>query len=213
MLMALFLFSCTKSVPLPKLPVVVYDAKAVATAEKIIKPPADALYYDQAFVVELYQIYRDRVPTSDELLSWSNALSQGASREGIFRSIILGVDYLGRSEGETKLSDDLKSFLGKLHPFLEYGDSRYIFNIFWIVSNRTERALDIFDAFPYDDALKWYAHLSSMLAEYSDILQLPVRINKHPYFHYAWAKELPIQYVKSEIIIKLSKIMFALNQK
>ncbi|MCB0745022.1 MAG: hypothetical protein KDC67_14030, partial [Ignavibacteriae bacterium] len=77
-----------------------------------------------------------------------------------------------------------------------------------------EKALEIMDSFPTDgeDLYKWYAHLSSQLARESGIAwKNKTRQSVHLQTHYLWAQNVPLQHIKSEVIIKLHKFFNSLN--
>ena len=78
-------------------------------------------------------------------------------------------------------------------------------------------SLELMDAFindgRVDDLFSWYGVLSSDLAtNYPDVLKNKQRKKKLSQYHRDWAKAAPIQYVKSEVIIKLNKVINRLSK-
>jgi hypothetical protein len=63
-----------------------------------------------------------------------------------------------------------------------------------------------------DDLYKWYAVFSFELAkDYGPILKNQLRQDQRFDYHLIWAKNMPIQHIKSEFIIKLHMVMNGLQ--
>jgi hypothetical protein len=64
-----------------------------------------------------------------------------------------------------------------------------------------------------DDVFAWYAVFSSDMAKkYSNIWKVKLRKNISKKFHYTWAKRVPIEMVKSEVLVKLNKLLNEINR-
>ena len=68
--------------------------------------------------------------------------------------------------------------------------------------------LEYYEGKDLDSLYRWYALFSSDLAkDYSPFFKSDLRRNPDPNFQYEWAKNMPIQHIKSEFIIKVHTVM------
>lgn len=170
--------------------------------------------YRLAFIKELFSVTKNAEVKDEELRSKLNLLEQGGSREGIYRSIVLGQDYLMLESLEEKSSDKLGEFVvrfGEMYLGRKF-DRAQIKNInLWGVKRIiVEKTLETMDAFNTDgkDLYTWYAMLSASLAtNYQNVFSSTTRRNSTTDFHYKWVQKVPYQQIKSEMIIKLHKVM------
>jgi hypothetical protein len=79
----------------------------------------------------------------------------------------------------------------------------------------TEKSLDLLEHYEVknlDDLNQWYAIFSFELAkDYGPLLKTPLRQDQRFEYHLQWAKNMPIQHIKSEFIIKLHSVMNGLQ--
>jgi hypothetical protein len=146
----------------------------------------------------------------EEIITYFNILNQGGTREGIYRSLVSDATYAGIENQEgyavKTVSADLAIFIYEkyLHKKINK-DSLKGMSIFTLKRLVTEKTLDLLDAYGEDRVglEKWYANFSSDLA-----LKFPAKMNNKlrqstsAQSHLAWAKKVPIQHIKSEVIIK-----------
>ncbi len=127
---------------------------------------------------------------------------------------MLGPNYLNleayREAPEPKLVDFTINF-GSKYLALKFNNKQVEqLNLYSIKRVVTEKSLEVMDAFPRDgeDLYKWYAVLSSELSKnYQNLWKNPLRKKKDASYHYNWAQKVPFQHIKSEVIIKIHKIM------
>ncbi len=223
------------SIPVPpepeiKLPVIPKIEKKATDVNNYTKQKKDATEFDKLpnekkrqfdikFLQELFQVTRRTEATDEELASWLNTLDQGGSREGVYQALVLDEVYAGL-ENETTPSS------GKLLDFSLKFSQRYLnqtfkkeslgqLNLYSIKRILTEKSLDVMEYYEVhnlEDLYQWYAVFSSELAkEYSPLLKTSLRQDQRFEYHYQWAKNMPIQHIKSEFIIKLHSVMNGLQ--
>ncbi|MBC7712347.1 MAG: hypothetical protein H7177_03355 [Rhizobacter sp.] len=202
-------------VAMPALPKIIDDAKSTAVYDKkqdkiTIKAEVEQKF-NYAFIKELYEATRQTKPNDDEIGKSMNVLSQGGTREGVYRSVVLDSVYGGMENWDKPVKKNSAEFA-------VYFYNRYLgkkvqikslegMNIFSLKRLVTEKALDMSDAFDYDhrdDLEKWYANMSSDLAtKFPQTWGNPTRKNPSAAYHKAWASKVPVQHIKSEMIIKI----------
>lgn len=172
--------------------------------------------YDYFFVTEVFEAVRRRAANANDISQWMNALSQGGTREGVYRGLVLDQTYQGLENYPMPINDSILAFASR---FLEvYTGKKYeserlmAFNFFALKRSVTERALEIIDSFPNNDALAdWYAVWSAEIAkDHGHVFKNKTRANIDPVVHQNWAKTYSTQYLKSEVVIKLHKIFNSL---
>jgi len=174
--------------------------------------------YRGAFLNELYFSVRGAQAQTHETVSGINMLEQGGTREGVYRSLVLSSDYMGLERFEEAPNSQLVIFsLALAHKYfgLDYKKEQVVqLNLWGIKRVMVEKALEIIDSFPTDgeNLSVWYGILSSELSQkYTKVWKSQTRKNTDENFHYKWAKQVPLQQIKSEIIIKLHKTMNSLQ--
>ncbi|PIP89870.1 MAG: hypothetical protein COW01_06385 [Bdellovibrionales bacterium CG12_big_fil_rev_8_21_14_0_65_38_15] len=172
--------------------------------------------YNNYFIQELFRAVRRRDANSNEISQWMNVLQQGGTREGVYRGLVLDQTYAGLENYPMPVNDTLVKFTSR---FLDvYTGKKYEleklmgFNFFALKRNVTERALEVLDAMPSQQArADWYAVLSAELAkDYPQAFDNKTRTNTSAEAHQNWANSYSTQYLKSEVIIKLHKIFNSL---
>ncbi len=214
-----------EQVQLPQIPEITKDTKSTDLFDRkkeINKlSEEDQEGYNYNFVKELIRVTRLVKPDEVEVNRWMNTLDQGASREGIYRAMVLD-GYYGRLENYNQnLSKEafdfsiafLKKFTGKnIKP-----ESLQGMNIFSVKRIISEYCLDILDIYiqegRMDDFYSWYAVFSSELAKEEVVWSNKMRKSQNSSAHKKWAMKVPTQYVKSEVVIKIHKILNLLQKR
>ena len=201
-------------IALPALPKLSVDARSTAVFDKkpdkvILKPEMEAKYYF-AFIKEAFEATRQTKPNDDEIAKLMNVLSQGGTREGVYHSLVLDASYAGLEN----LDKPIKS---NAADFAVYFYDRYIgkkiakeslkgMNIFSLKRLVADKALDVVDAYGNnrEDLEKWYAVMSSDLAlKFPSTWTGKMRKDTDSLNHKTWASKVPLQHIKSEMLIKI----------
>ena len=219
----------TESMELPNIPVVNQDATNTSVYDKngTLNTQGDSFHnlpaeektkFRLAYLEELYRSTLRVKGTERELVTLLNVLEQGGTREGAYRSIVLGSEYLSKESSKTLISKgsvDFTIYYTEKYLALRYNSTEVAkLNIWMLKRVLTEKSLEVLDAFPKDgkDLYTWYAILSSDLAKnYNNAFDSETRKNASESFHFEWAKRVPLQHIKSELIIKLHKVFNFLN--
>lgn len=192
----------------------VYEVKEYLGTVKI--SDEDAQKYNYYFVKELFEAVRKREANANEVAQWMNVLSQGGTRDGVYRGLVLDQTYAGLENYPLPVNDSMVAFASY---FLEvYTGKKYeaqklmSFNFYALKRNVTERALDVIDAYAsQNQRADWYAVLSADLAKnYPQVFENKTRTNIDPGVHQNWANSYSTQYLKSEVVIKLHKVFNSL---
>lgn len=213
---------------MPKLPKIEKDSTSTATSESYSDPNAnkfsikDKTQYDYSFVRQIYVATRHVKANENEMAQWMNVITQGGTREGVYRALVLGRDYRAL-ESYTGVSLKKKSV-----TFVEHFLSIYLHkkiarsnlktaNMYSVKRLITEMALEVIDGFLLEnrpqDLFIWYGILSADLAKnYPTAWKNKQRKNTNAELQMKWAKAVPIQFIKSEVIIKLHTLINYLNR-
>ncbi len=165
---------------------------------------------DFQFLAEVYNATMGIKAVDQQLALWMNALEQGATREGVYRGIVLDETY---RKLESKSAPPTEAAVAFATSLLEtYANITANMEVLRKLNNHTlkkyctEKALEVMDllrARP-EDLLNWYALFSADMAKrFGNLWSNGPRANTNPAFHKEWAKTVPTQYLKSEVIIKL----------
>lgn len=167
--------------------------------------------YNVSYVQELVGAVREVPANRDDIGKWYNTLHQGATREGIYRALVLDEYYRRLENYPDEASKAVKNFT------IEFMD-KYIgkkvteeklagINLYSMKRIVVEDALDIADMYilgnKKEDFYTWYAILSAELATRYPIWENRLRASSNSKQHLGWAKKMPLQFVKSELILKL----------
>ena len=215
-------------VNLPEIPVQVTKATDIGTYSKKIKDPTEydrlsnekKRQFDYKFIQELFDVTRKSQVKDEDLSNWLNTLDQGGSREGIYQALVLDEVYSaleGMNEKATqKLNDFSLEVSQKFFNQTFKKESLESLNLYSLKRIFGEKGLDLLEYYETKDLdllYRWYAVFSGYLAtKYPEFLTDDVRKNPSSMFHYQWAKNMPIQHIKSEFIIKLHAVMNGLGQ-
>ncbi len=203
-------------VQMPPLPQLVKDARSTDVYDKQEKKSnlssEDDQKYNLAFIQEIIEVTRNAPANDNELARWMNTMDQGATREGIYRAMVLDSLYAGLENGGAGLSPRSIEFTQYfLEKFIGQAiDEKLLqqINLYTIKREVAEKALEIIDSFSNEDELhRWYAVLSGELAvKYPQVFANKVRKYESMTRHLNWAKEAPVQHLKSEVVIKIHAI-------
>lgn len=199
--------------PIPSIKTDATSTKSYEESESSKISKEDQEKYDYAFIVELYQVTRGSSPTSDEILNWMNALSQGGTREGVYRALVLDASYASLENFDEKPSENsvklAQVFLEKFVGQTVKEKTIQNFNFYSLKRVCAEKALEILDEYGSNKEYRasWYAILSSEMADkYPIAFQSEIRKDKNRMRHKHWAMNVPVQHLKSEVVIKLHTI-------
>ena len=175
--------------------------------------------FDLKFLQELFLVTRRMDASEDELSSWLNTLDQGGSREGVYQALVLDEVYAGLESKDEKSTDRLLDFSLKFSQrFLNQTfkkESIASLNLYSLKRIMTEKSMDLLEFYEVnnlEDLYKWYAVFSFELAkDYAPLLKNQLRQDQRFDYHLMWAKNMPIQHIKSEFIIKLHMVMNGLQ--
>ncbi len=175
--------------------------------------------YNLIFLKEVFKATRNRKADRNFIVKWMNIMEQGASREGIYRSLVLDNTYAGLENFENPLNDATMDFsIHFLETYLDKKISRKSLermNLYTLKRIITEKTLEVVDELSRKpkELSRWYAVFSAELAKSYPHLwkKNKVRSNGSAHFHLAWANKAPSQYLKSEIIIKIHSLLNDLN--
>jgi len=225
-------FQKEDNIKLPEIPKVNKNAlgKQMVTQELIkIYPGGKKFYsmpiqdrqaYDVAFLKEIFQTILSRNPTNQELSKWVNALSGGASRDGVYRGIVLDREFRSREAGNKGVvSEGMRVVSEKyLNTFLEKTFDEKAYNKFGTINlkkNVVQLTLEMIEELQKNpnELMNWYAYFSKHLAQYPEVWGQDFRKVQQLEFHKKWSQSVPIDHIKSEIIIKLFKTLNFMEKK
>jgi hypothetical protein len=170
--------------------------------------------YEVAFIEEVYMATRRASPTDEDILNWLNSLEQGASREGVYRALVLDSVY-------ASLEDFTEPVPASVLNFTQYFYQKYIgaqidvnaikqLNTYTIKKVVAEKSLEMMEAFENNpqDLYTWYAIMAKDLAvTYGKIFNSnKMRTAENEDAHLAWAQAVPYQHLKSEVVVKIHLI-------
>ncbi len=201
-------------IAMPALPKIIDDAKSTAVynkkADKVILDLKLEEKFHYAYIREVYEVTRQAKPTDEEVAKYMNILAQGGTREGIYRSLVLDSVYGGMENWDKPVKSTTADFavyfyqkyLGRKVAKKNF-EGMSIYTLKRLVADKT---LDMLDAFGDDreNLENWYALMSAELAnKFPMIWQNPMRKKTSALEHKAWAGKVPLQHMKSEVVIKL----------
>lgn len=171
---------------------------------------------DSVFLDEIYRVLWGRAPEGEDHLRWMNILSQGASREGIYRALILNGAYGQREKQDIPAGGALGQFaalfLKNYTGRPNYTDNLLAHvNFYALKRTLAEEALGVLDRLgPGSEPFSsWYGVFSDYLARDFQALfdKENHRGNPDALFHRDWAKKSCEQWVKSEVLVKLHRVL------
>lgn len=205
-------------VVLPPIPKISEDARSTAVydrkPDRIKLPKEQEEKYYVAFVREMYEAARLMKPNDDELGKMSNILAQGGTREGVYHQIVLDSAYAGMENYEKYIKSNGADFM--VYFYERYLGKKILkenlkgMNIYSAKRIMADKAIDLIDAFGEnrEDLEKWYAVLSADLASrFPQVWTSKLRKETDSFKHKHWASKVPVQHIKSEVLIKLHMAM------
>lgn len=205
-------------IELPEIPKIKNNNKSVEGLH--VKPKVVSKYkaeqlerFNYIFVKEIVKAVRQVDASAEDISRWMNVLNQGGSREGVYSALVLDNTYMGLQNLDRLISESGLNFTVEYLPkYLNKSvkkENLAKVNFFVVKREVAERTLQVVDALfarPGDDIYQWYAVFSSEMAKrFPEIMDNDVRKVTDPQAHLAWAKSVPDQFVKSEILIKLHR--------
>lgn len=171
-------------------------------------------HFNYIFIQEIVKAVRQVEPSGEEVSRWMNVLSQNGSREGVYSALVLDNTYMGLQNLDRLVSDSVLIFT--VDYLLKYVNKTITkeklakVNFFVVKREIAERTLQVIDELfkeKGDNIYDWYAIFSSEMAKkYPQVMDNDVRKVTDALSHRAWAKSVPDQFVKSEILIKLHRV-------
>ncbi len=208
-------------IKLPEIPKINRDAKAVSVydprkeeSKTVQLKSEEEEKYNFLFLRELFLATRRVEPDASEINNWMNVLSQGGGREGVYRALVLDEIYAGLENFDRPIN-------GTVQDFISYYTERFLsqsikdetlkkMNFYTLKRVIVERTLEVVDELQKDREtfLNWYAVFSGEIAaKFPNVWQNHLRSNPEKIEHKKWAMSVPMQHVKSEIILKLHGIL------
>ncbi len=213
--------SSPKEIQMPVIPKIVRNAKDVSSYDKKSNSKSEffeSLSEEQrkdisiGFVNELYKEVLGREPSLSEFQGKVGVLLQGGSREGVYRSLVLSDKFLTFEQTNNEPSSAVVEFTVKfLAKFLDAGleeEKVEKLNFYTIKRFVIERCLETLDVFPNEHSiLSWFAIMSSDLEKENRVQwkQKHRTLSKREAY-YQWGSKIPLDILKSEVIIKLHKV-------
>ena len=201
-------------VKMPEIPKIVEDATSTAVYDKkmdavILSPDIEKKFYYN-YIKEVYEATRQSQPNDDEIGKMMNVLLQGGTREGVYRSFVLDSVYGGMENWDKPVKSVTADYA--VYFYSKYFGKKIVkksfegMSIYTLKRLVTEKALEVADAFGDDrDAMeRWYAIMSADFAvRFPQIWSTQIRKDTSAENHKAWASKVPVQHIKSEMIIKI----------
>ncbi|WP_372655642.1 hypothetical protein [Halobacteriovorax sp.] len=213
-----------ENIKLPEIPKVNKDAKSVRAEyqdkmkSKISKEKMEKA--DLSFLFEIYESARRVKPNENDVAKWMNVISQGGSREGVYRALVLDNTYAAMENYDTPMTDSGINFSKYyVSTFMNKEISKESLektNFYTLKRVLVEQTLEILDELLFKDVnlfYDWYAVFSAEIAKkYPNFFTNKIRKSTSRERHRKWAEFVPVQHVKSEVMVKLHKLFNTTNQ-
>lgn len=210
--------SFREEIELPEIPEIVRDARSTNRRSAMNENTLEKEVWDRynyRFVKEIFEVTRRLRANTNDIAQWMNVLSQGGTHEGVYRAMVLDQTYAGLENYPQNSNRDLSEFV--VEYFEKYLNRNQTVerilevNFFSIKRILVENSLEVFETLAGKDPdhlYRWYGHLSGTLAyQYPEVFYEEPRSIQSMNHHYEWAKAVPEQLVKAELIIKLHQVM------
>ena len=203
-------------IEMPIIPKIDEDAKSLAVYEKkadkiILKlTPEEEQKYNYAYVKETYEATRQSKPNDNEIGKMMNVLAQGGTREGVYRSMVLDSVYGGMENWDKAVKSVTADYA--IYFYNKYFGKKILkksfegMSIYTLKRLMAEKSLEIVDAFgdDRDGVERWYAIMSAdMATRFPQIWTNSIRRKNSALEHKIWASKVPVQHIKSELVIKI----------
>jgi hypothetical protein len=197
----------------------VYEKKNKEETEFDHLKPEEKRQYEYNFIQELFLVTRKVEARDEDVVNWLNILEQEGSREGIYQALVLDEIYTGLEEMNEFPSERIIDFLvrsGKKFLNKNFNtESLKKLNPFRLKRIFTDDLLDLMEYYEVtdlDSLYRWYALYSEELAQdYGPLMKNQIRCETSSAYHYQWAIKMPLQHIKSEVIIKTHLVMNGLQ--
>lgn len=170
------------------------------------------------FIKELYEAVLQRLPSQEELEGAYNQLIQGGSYTGLYRSLVLSGEY---REMEASSNNNASSVTEFVHvfgrdyletPFKKQAVASFSFqSVKRMLVEKTLDILNIMGPQNPEHIHNWYALASVSIAKEYQALKLELerkdRTSLNPKAYHKWAKKVPFEVMKGELVIKLHKLI------
>lgn len=211
-----------EEIKMPVIPKVIRDSKSTESTsigynkESRFRKltPEQLVQLDYQFVRDLNIAVRGENPSDAEISRWLNTLTQGGSREGIYRAMVLDHHYAELEAKTNQANDEMAKFC--VEYYAKYAGAKISeqnlkeMSRFTVKRLVTEKILEVFDELKKkpEDVYAWYALMNAEFAtKHAALFYSKIQKETNPKIHLNWAKEMPEQILKSEIIIKLHTIL------
>lgn len=200
----------------PDLPRIIKNPKSTTLYSKkkdnLKVPQKTEEKFFKTFVNEIYQATLIRRPTDIELNEKLNILFQGGKKEGIYHSLVLSQNYLELENLKIEIKKNELEFIKNL--FLKYFGKKITlesikemnpYSLKRILSDKIIETCDAYELEGKRNELElWYAFFSSDLSvKFNNVWNSSIRKSFDLRVHKKWAEKMPVEYIKSELIIKL----------
>ena len=211
-----------QSISLPPIPRVRRDPKDVSQIGKRDERLDNAFFLglsDQqrgglalSFIDEVYEVVLGRKPIYGERDGKLNVLLQGGTREGLYRSLVLGEEYRVREMGRRPLSEENKKFVENYQRDYLRLQMKFEQTDFWTLKRFVvERSLEVLDSFEKrEDVSSRFAVLSEEFEKVLSWEQAHRKLSSRVRY-FQWANRVPLDIVKSEVILKIHYLMNSLR--
>jgi hypothetical protein len=191
------------------------DAKILTQGEQYNKLKKEKKRkYEIAFLKELYKVTRQSKASNEDILKWLNIIEQGGSREGVYRALVLDNVYASLENYDEPLNKEVVNFCeAYMQKFIRQTFNKEVYqqiNVYTLKRILSEKSLEVLDALANkpEHVYSWYAVFSSALAKkYPDFFKSKLRKNTLKETHLSWAKKVPYQHIKSEVVVKIHHVL------
>ena len=204
-------------IKIPELPKITKDAKSTEVYKENSKSLEDNKKNrrsHQRFIREIVQATKLKKSNENDLVRWMNVLTQGGSREGVYRALVLDNSYAGLENYEQPANDSVidfsKNFFNQFIGIQLSEKRAQSMNFYRLKRETVEKSLEMIDLLKTDreKLASWFAALSKNLADkYPKAFDSNSRLINKKLPHYNWALEAHEQRIKSEVIIKVHIVM------
>lgn len=214
-------------IKMPPLPLVENNPTSVDSLELFKDPNLEKIseesvtHYQMFYLKELYIVTKMIIPNEELMSNWISMISQGASLEGIYRSMVLDTDYRGKESYEQiQPNEKVIQFLIQIMPpylgnAIEAQDLAST-NFHSLRKAIVEMAMEVFDGYlqenRYDQLLDWYSLFSADMAKMApDIFPQDLRKDINAMSHLKWTKTMTLPFIRSELIVKIHYVLNSLQ--
>lgn len=207
--------SKSPTILLPQIPPVNTDPSNSTTTCSDLDNKRVSKESDYLYIKEIYQATRNASPNENEIVKWMGVLRQGGSREGLYNATVLDTHYASLERINKRSSGKVVDFVvNYMSTYLDHRAERKLIagvNIYSLKRAVTSRTIDVLDGLcsvNKNSLYSWYAVLSADLANnYSTLWKSRLRGNSNRVVHLRWAEAVSLEELKSEVIIKLQRVL------